>query len=196
MPIFSFRRIIVTVVAVLTATSQATAEDGAVETVSALMTDNFSVEIDRGVEFVWEQVKRLYIDGDRYRQEGGEVAPLEGDPEAYLGGYKTIRRDDDGSIIRESAFRFSRIDEANKFIAMSIDTASNGKVLVSHEVRPNGDKSVYSLIIHAFMDVEFEPGDNVTAEAVRDQMAMKLSEHHAGVAEIWENQKEMIQTMK
>lgn len=38
------------------------------QNVRALMTDNFSIEIDRSADFVWEQVKNLYIDGERYRQ--------------------------------------------------------------------------------------------------------------------------------
>lgn len=164
------------------------------QNVRALMTDNFSIKIDRRADFVWQQVKNLYIDGERYRQNGGEVVPLVNDPEAYLGGYKTVRRSEDGNVVGESAFRFSRIDEARRFIAMTIDTPENGKAIVTHEVEPAGDGAVYSVVIHVFIDISIEPGEDTTSEVVRKKMAERLSEHHAGVEDIWKKQKDLIES--
>lgn len=180
-------------VLVAATSNQVRAEEPSGQTVRPLMTDNFSIEIDRDADFVWEQIKRLYIEGDRYRQDEGSIAPLTADPEAYLGGYKTVRESEDGRVMDGSAFRFSRIDEENRFIAMSIDTASNGKVIVTHEVRPRGDTSVYCVVIHAFLNVDLESGVAPTAQAVREEMVKRLAEHHAGVAEIWREQKAMIE---
>lgn len=161
--------------------------------VRALMTDDHDVHIDRDPDLVWSEIKRLYVEGDRYRSYGNVVATLAGDARAYAGGYRADPADDEEG--RAGVFRFSDIDDHRRFLAMSIDADGLADITVSHWVIPQGEGARYSVIINAFMPIESADGAVPTPATVADEMALILAEHHEGLVEIMETVKAEIEAL-
>ena len=161
--------------------------------VSALMTDDHEVYIDRPADEVWAEIKRLYVEGDRYVSYGHQVVPLENDPKAFLGGYRAEPAP--GQDGRAGVFRFSDIDDEKRFLAMSIDADGIENITVSHWVLPAGDGARYSVIINAFFPVEGTTDALPSQDKVRQKMTALLDDHHEGLSGIMDTVKAEIEAL-
>ncbi len=150
------------------------------------MTDDHSVYIDRPADEVWAEIKRLYVDGDRYAGYGNEIVDIGDDPLAFRGGYKAIETTAEGERLERGVFRFSDIDDEKRFLAMSIvtpdPTARN--LVVIHYVTEAGDGAEYSVIIQANMVMASETGDPMTQAEVAAAMGARTEAHNKGLREI------------
>ena len=171
------------------------------EPVFAHFTDHYTIEVDAPPETVWAHVKHLYVDGERSLQQGAaEVLPITDDISAYLGGLRVIRRSE-GGVISESRTTFSAIDDKTMFLSMHMSgTPSGGAspqkaggIYMTHDVRPAGRKSEWQVIIHTLLEVQFEAGEQPSAELVRKKMAELFTRHNRQVGEILEKQKDAIE---
>lgn len=175
--------------------SATTSDEPIVQSVPALMTDDHQLYIDKPADLVWAEIKRRYVDGDRYAEYGNDIIQLTDDPKAFMGGYKAIAETEDGEKITNGVFRFSDIDDENMFLAMSIDTPDVKNIVVSHHIRPSGDGAVYHGIIHAFFPVTGSDGAAPTVAESAEQMDALLTDHHGGLVEIMETVKTEIEAL-
>jgi len=105
------------VAAMFTIISIAKAEDTAVKT-RTFLTDNYSTYMDVPPEILWAELKRMYVEGQKFKELGFSVTPLEDDPLAYLGGTRVVKPLENGAGVDERIARFSVIDDENMFLAL------------------------------------------------------------------------------
>lgn len=181
----------------------AAAGAAAAEPVKAVFSDTYTIRVDAPPEAIWAHIKHLYVDGERRRQAGMEVAPITDDPTAWMGGQRAYVRSESGEIMNESRTRFSIIDDEDMFLAMHISgeftgdaSATTGGIYVTHDVRPVGDHGEWQVIMHTYLDVEIEEDETVSRGLVHDKMSAYLAQHRSEVAEILEAEKALIEAQQ
>lgn len=164
------------------------------EVLLAPFTDHYEMRVEKPVEVVWEHIKRLYVDGERMRQQGFEVSQVEGDPTAWLGGVRGVREGD--TTRPEVTIVVSALDEKAHLLSLLIGLENPVPVYVVHQVRPDGsDASIYQTIIQTKWPVRKPEGGELDAAYVAEKMAADIAFHNSEVAEIMQREKAIIEAL-
>lgn len=157
-------------------------------------TDHYQMTIAKPANIVWAHIKRLYVDGERARQQGYTVTPLTDDPTAYLGG--TMARKPSEPNRPFVKIRVGAIDEQAMLLTLVIDLENPTPVYATHQVRPDGaNGSIYQTIVQTMMPVAAKPGEVLTAAMVADRMRPLVQGHQKEVAAILQREKVVIEAL-
>ncbi|MFN7398933.1 MAG: hypothetical protein ACK5SX_07685 [Sandaracinobacter sp.] len=95
----------------------------------------------------WAELKRIYVDGSKFADQGYKVEQL-ADPAVWAGGVRVSRALPDRRM-EERVARVIRLDEAARILALSVRYSAGITALASYEVRPRGTGSEFQPIAHA-----------------------------------------------
>ena len=164
------------------------------EVLLAPFTDHYEMRVEKPVEVVWEHIKRLYVEGERMRQQGFEVSQVVGDPTAWLGGVRGVREGD--ATRPEVTIVVSSLDEKAHLLSLLIGLENPVPVYVVHQVRPDGpDASIYQTIIQTKWPVRKPESGDLDAAYVAGKMAADVAFHNSEVAEIMQREKAIIEAL-
>lgn len=144
--------------------------------------DNFTQTFAVPPEFLWAELKRMYVNGNKYRDLGFVVEMISPTPEAPLGG-TTVSRNADGVVDRRTAL-FTIIDDDDRFLALRVVYTTGVAAQVSYDVREAPGGSLVQLIVHAQQTMD---GTKTVpmAEEVRREAERLTVFHYAELAEMW-----------
>lgn len=155
--------------------------------------DHYSIRIEKPADVVWRHIKRLYVEGERMRQQGFAVSPV-ADPAAWLGGVRGVR--DSNGERPEVTILVSGIDEAERLLTLMIVLENPVPAHVTHQVRPDGPKaSIYQTVVLTQWPVKVPAGASLTADQVREKMKADVAFHNAEVAAILAREKAVIEAL-
>jgi hypothetical protein len=164
------------------------------ETIIAPFADHYSMRIAKPADVVWQHLKRLYVDGERMREQGFTVTRVTDDPRAWLGAVRGVQA---SSTARpEVTIMVSGIDEGARLMTLTIVLENPVPVYVIHQVRPDGpDAAIYQTIIQTGWQVKKPEGGELSAAYVREKMQADVAFHNKEVAEIMQRQKAIIEAL-
>lgn len=144
--------------------------------------DNFTQTFAVPPEFLWAELKRMYIHGNKYGDLGFAVEVLPPTPEAPLGG--TIVSKADGNTFDRRTALFTAIDETKRFLALRVVYSTGIAADVSYDVREAPGGSLVQLIVHAQqpMPASATPPD---AAAVRREAEALTTFHYGQLVTMW-----------
>lgn len=172
----------------------ATPAAGEGETVLAPFADHYAMRVGKSADVVWLHLKRLYVDGERMRQQGFAVTPVTDDRTAWLGAVRGVREGD--ASRPKVTIMVSGIDEEARLLTLMIVLENPVPVHVTHQVRPDGgDGSIYQTIIQTLWPVRKPEGGELTPEYIRQKMQADVAFHNREVAEIMEREKAVIEAL-
>jgi hypothetical protein len=170
------------------------AEPKAPETIIAPFADHYSMRIEKPADVVWQHLKRLYIDGERMREQGFAVTRVTDDPKAWLGAVRGVHAT--STARPEVTIMVSGIDEEARLLTLTIVLENPVPAYVIHQVRPDGpEASIYQTIIQTGWPVKKPEGGELTAEYIREKMQADVAFHNKEVAEIMQRQKAIIEAL-
>jgi len=188
----AFRSVPLFLAAMFLVTEPAMAEEA--QTVHSFFTDELSVHMDVPPDVLWEEIKSMYVDADKFRRLGFAVEAVE-DPAAYLGGTKISRVDEATGEADIRTAHFSAIDDEKRFLALRAVYSSGISAFASYQVRPEGDGSNFQLIAHGQVPVTLPAGVVPTQASVRAAMAPVIAGHERALRETWAKEKERIEAL-
>jgi len=188
----AFRSLPLFLAAMFLVTEPAMAEEA--QTVRSFFTDELSVHMDVPPDVLWEEIKSMYVDADKFRRLGFTVEPVK-DPVAYLGGTRISLIDETTGEADIRTAHFSAIDDKKRFLALRAVYNSGISAFASYQVRPEGEGSSFQLIAHGQVPVTLPAGVEPTQASVRAAMAPVIAEHERALREIWAEEKERIEAM-
>ncbi|GAO80950.1 hypothetical protein [Sphingopyxis sp. C-1] len=164
------------------------------EVLLAPFTDHYEMRVEKPVEVVWEHIKRLYVEGERMRQQGFEVSEVVGDPTAWLGGVRGVREGD--TTRPQVTILVSAVDDKAHLLSVMIGLENPVPVYVVHQVRPDGaEASIYQTVIQTKWPVRKPEGGELDAAYVAEKMAADIAFHNSEVAEIMQREKAIIEAL-
>jgi hypothetical protein len=163
-------------------------------TTPIVLTDSITLDVGVPPAFLWDELKRMYVDGDKFRHLGFKVTRVEGDPRAYLGG--TIAEKTEAGVVDRREAHFTVIDDKQRFLALKASYLNGPTAYVSYEVRPatNG-RSTFQLIVHADTVVPVDQGIPPTPARVRKKVEADTAFHHQQLVDIWTAEVARIEAM-
>jgi len=164
------------------------------QTVRSFFTDELSVHIDVPPDMLWDEIKSMYVDADKFRRLGFAIEPVH-DPVAYLGGTRISRIDEATGEADIRTAHFSAIDDKKRFLALRAVYSSGISAFASYQVRPEGAGSNFQLIAHGQVPVTLPAGVKPTQASVRAAMAPVIAEHERALREVWADEKQRIESM-
>jgi hypothetical protein len=188
----ALRSLLLFLAAVLPVTEVAMAEGQ--QSVRAFFTDELSVYMDVPPEVLWEEIKSMYVDADKFRRLGFAVEAVE-DPVAYLGGTKISRIDEATGEADIRTAHFSAIDDEKRFLALRAVYSSGISAFASYQVRADGEGSNFQLIAHGQVPVTLPAGVAPTQASVRAAMAPVIAGHERALREVWAEETKRIEAM-
>jgi hypothetical protein len=163
-------------------------------TTPIVLTDSITLDIAVPPAFLWDELKRMYIDGDKFRHLGFKLTRVEADPHAYLGG--TIAEKTEAGVIDRREAHFTVIDDKQRFLALTAKYSNGPTAYVSYEVRRAADgRSTFQLIVHADTVVPRDPGVAPTQASVRKKVQADAAFHHQQLIDIWTAEATRIEAM-
>lgn len=144
--------------------------------------DNFTQDFAVPPDFLWEELKRMYLAGNKYRDLGFDVEALAPTPEAPLGG-TIVSRTDDGVLDSRKAL-FTKVDDENRFLALRAIYETGINIQVSYDVRPTPGGSLMQLIVHATQPMPTTDRDP-DAETVRAEAERLTVFHYDQLVDMW-----------
>lgn len=172
----------------------AAAEPEVTETIIAPFADHYSMRIEKPADVVWQHLKRLYVDGDRMREQGFTVTRVTDDPAAWLGAVRGVHAT--STARPEVTIMVSGIDEETRLLTLTIVLENPVPAYVIHQVCPDGpDAAIYQTIIQTGWPVKKPDDGELTAEYIREKMQAEVAFHNKEVAEIMQRQKAIIEAL-
>ena len=165
-----------------------------VETVLAPFSDHYTMRVEKPADVVWSHIKRLYVDGERMRQQGFSVSRVTDDPAAWLGAVRGVHAANTSRP--EVTIMVSGIDEEARLLTLMIVLENPVPAYVIHQVLPDGpNASIYQTIILTRWPVRKPEGGELTAEYIRKKMQDDVAFHNAEVAAIMKREKAVIEAL-
>lgn len=154
--------------------------------------DNFTQTFAVPPEFLWAELKRMYIDGNKYRDLGFAIEVLPPTPEAPLGG--TIVSQGEGKTIDRRTALFTAIDDTRRFLALRVVYSTGIAAEVSYDVREAPGGSLVQLIVHAQqpMPATATPPD---AAAVRREAEALTTFHYDQLVAMWAAEAQRVEAL-
>jgi len=145
--------------------------------------DNFTAEFAVPPDFLWTELKRMYLDGNKYRDLGFSIGIITPSPAVSLGG-TIATRSANGQLDRREA-HFTAIDEKRRFLALKAMYSNGLKAIVSYEVRPAKKGSLMQLIVHAEQAIALPGSDMPSTAAVRAETDRLVAYHYGELVDMW-----------
>jgi len=172
----------------------AAAASGTAGMVLAPFSDHYEMRVAKPADDVWRHVKRLYVDGERMRQQGFDVSRVTDDPTAWLGAVRGVRKDNPSRP--EVTIKVSGVDDEARLLTLMIVLENPTPVHVVHQVRPDGpNAAIYQTIVLTQWPVRKPEGGALTADSIRQKMKADVAFHNAEVAEIMKREKGVIEAL-
>ena len=163
-------------------------------TVATVYTDNLVIDMKVAPQFLWDEIKRMYVDGDKFRHLGFKVTRIDGDPQAYLGG--TVAEKTEAGVVDRREAHFTIIDDRQHFLALTAKYLNGPTAYVSYAIRPAaGGGSTFQLIVHAEVEVAVDPGTPPTPASVHAAIDTMAATHHKQLVDIWRAEQTRIEAM-
>jgi hypothetical protein len=178
--------------ACLAAKDRATPQAAALPPVPIHFVDNFTQTFSVPPAFLWAELKRMYLDGSKYRELGFAIDLLQPTPEAPLGG--TIASRSEGEVVDRRTALFTTIDETNRFLALRVVYSTGIAAYVSYDVREAPGGSLVQLIVHAQQPM---PAASATpdAEAVRREAEALTTFHYGQLVTMWAAEAQRVEAL-
>jgi hypothetical protein len=154
--------------------------------------DNFTQTFAVPPEFLWAELKRMYIDGNKYRDLGFAIEVLPPTPKAPLGG--TIVSQADGDTIDRRTALFTAIDEASRFLALRVVYSTGIAAEVSYDVREAPGGSLVQLIVHAQQPMP-ATATHADAAAVRREAEALTTFHYGQLVTMWAAEAQRVEAL-
>ncbi len=154
--------------------------------------DNFTQTFAVPPGFLWAEMKRMYLDGSKYRDLGFAIEVLPPTAEAPLGGTIASRRE--GEVVDRVKALFTAIDETNRFLALRVLYNTGITAYVSYDVRETSGGSQMQLIVHAQQPMP-ETRALPDAETVRREAEAQTEFHYGQLVTIWAAEAQRIETL-
>ena len=155
-----------------------------------------SVDIARPAAAVWEDILEMYVDGHKFSAQGHVVEPLQGDPAAYLGGYRMTLRGKDGTVLDDRACRITERDDATLRLSLCAEyfIPAELKLIVnaSYQAIPTTSGSRYALDAYSMLDVSLPRDDS--EPSVRQVAAQFQSESAGYLADFLRSVKDRLES--
>lgn len=183
---------------VLPVSAPALAEDAPspapAETVLAPFSDHYTMRVEKPADVVWAHLKRLYVDGERMRQQGFSVSQVTDDPTAWLGAVRGVLASNTSRP--QVTIMVSGVDEKARLLTLMIVLENPVPAYVIHQVTPDGpDASIYQTIIQTQWPVKKPDSGELTPEYIREKMQADVAFHNSEVAEIMKREKAVIEAL-
>jgi hypothetical protein len=155
--------------------------------------DNFTQQFAVPPDFLWAELKRMYLEGNKYRALGFNFEKVLPTLDAPLGGTE-VWRDDNGIVDRRTAY-FTAIDDSRRFLALRVIYSEGLSAQVSYEVRPApGGGSLVQLIVHA--QQAMPATDKEPAPEMMRNEAQRLTRFHYGeLKAMWDAEARRIEAL-
>ncbi|BBE32412.1 hypothetical protein [Sphingosinicella microcystinivorans] len=175
-------------------TAPAVAPTQDAETILAPFSDHYEMRIEKPADVVWRHIKRLYVDGERMRQQGFAVSSVTNDPTAWLGAVRGVQ---DANTSRPNVtIMVSGIDEEARLLTLMIVLENPAPAYVIHQVRPDGaHASIYQTIIQTRWPVRKPEDGDLTPNYIRQKMQADVAFHNREVAAIMQREKAVIEAL-
>ncbi|MEE4348988.1 MAG: hypothetical protein V2J26_02060 [Pacificimonas sp.] len=150
--------------------------------------DNFTARFAVPPDFLWAELKRMYVDGNKYRDLGFAVELIEPSATSWLGG--SVVTSTAGGVLDRREAHLTSLDDELQFMAIRVVYSDGSAISVSYDVRPAGEGSLMQLIVHARQTVPVAAADGAAGEppsaADVRAAAEALSAYHYGqLEEVW-----------
>lgn len=162
------------------------------QTVHSFFTDELTVHMDVPPDVLWEEIKSMYVDADKFRRLGFAVEAVD-EPVAYLGGTKISRIDEATGEVDIRTAHFSAIDDSKRFLALRAVYSSGISAFASYQIRAEGEGSSFQLIAHGQVPVSLPAGVAPTQDSVRAAMGPVIAEHERALRDTWAEEKKRIE---
>ncbi len=160
--------------------------------IMAPFADHVELKIEQPAAVVWAHLKRLYVDGERSRQYGYAVSPLNNAADAPFGG--TLAQQPSKTERPQVRTRVASIDEGAMLLALVIDLENPAPIHVIHQVLPDGAAaSRYQSIVQTLWPVKPEVGRTLDRNEVARRMRATIDEHNREMRAILEREKAVIE---
>lgn len=144
--------------------------------------DNFTQIFDVPPDFLWAELKRMYIEGNKYRDLGFAMEMIAPTSRSPLGG--TVATRWEGAELDRREANFIRIDDKERFLALRAAYNNGIVALVSYDVRPSGDSgSLMQLIVHARQPLS--AAGQVDGQAARAEAEALAAFHYGELERMW-----------
>ena len=164
------------------------------ETILAPFSDHYAMRVEKPADVVWAHLKRLYVDGERMRQQGFSVSQVTDDPTAWLGAVRGVLPSNTNRP--EVTIMVSGIDEKARLLTLMIVLENPVPAYVIHQVAPDGpDAAIYQTIIQTQWPVKKPDSGELTPEYIREKMQADVAFHNSEVAEIMKREKAVIEAL-
>jgi hypothetical protein len=183
---------------VLPVSAPALAEDAPppapAETVLAPFSDHYTMRVEKPADVVWAHLKRLYVDGERMRQQGFSVSQVTDDPTAWLGAVRGVLASNTSRP--QVTIMVSGVDEKERLLTLMISLENPVPVFATHRVRPDGpNAAIYETIVQTRWPVKKPEGGALTPDYVRQKMKADVAFHNSEVAAIMTREKAVIEAL-
>jgi hypothetical protein len=160
----------------------------------APFSDHYRIRIEKPADVVWKHIKRLYVDGERMRQQGFAVTRVTDDPTAWLGAVRGVHSSN--AQRPEVTIKVSGVDDAERLLTLMIVLENPVPVYVIHDVRPDGpNSSIYQTVVQTQWAVRKPEGSALTADYIREKMKADVAFHNGEVAAIMKREKAIIEAL-
>jgi hypothetical protein len=175
-------------------TPPAAAPQTQAEVILAPFADHYEIRIEKPADFVWDHIKRLYVDGERMRQQGFAVTPVTDQVAAWLGAVRGVH--DSNASRPEVTIMVAGIDEEARLLSLMIVLENPVPVYVTHRITPDGpDAAIYQTVMLTSWPVRKPENGALTAEYVREKMRADVAFHNSEVAAIMQREKAAIEAL-
>ncbi|WP_430446779.1 hypothetical protein [Sphingorhabdus contaminans] len=164
------------------------------DTVLAPFADHYEMRVEKSADVVWQHLKKLYVDGERMRQQGFIVSSVVDDPTAWLGAVRGVR--EDNTSRPKVTIMVSGIDDEARLLTLMIVLENPVPAYVIHQVRPDGaHASIYQTIIQTRWPVKKPSNGELTPDYIREKMQADVAFHNQEVVEIMQREKAVIEAL-
>jgi hypothetical protein len=132
---------------------------------------------------LWAEIKRMYVEGRKFSGQGYKVELLT-DALSWQGGTRVSRTLPNGTL-EERVARISALDDARRFLALSVLYSEGIVVRASYEVRPNPAGSEFQLVAHVDQPFELPSDDAEGRKRMSDAARALVASQTQGMAEAW-----------
>lgn len=144
-------------------------------------------------DFLWAELKRMYVLGHKFRDQGFTVAQIEDEPAAWLGG-TIVSKVDQGRVDRRVA-RFTVIDDVRRLLTLDADYLEGLSLSVSYEVTPTAEGCALHLIAHVRSTERIEHAGELRQGDVQRHVQRLVSANEEALRSAWQAEKQRIEAL-
>jgi len=140
---------------------------------------------------LWSEIKRLYVEGEKFSSQGYRVEPLT-DAMSWMSGTRVSRTLPDGRL-EERVARISALDDSARFLALSVRYSEGFVVRASYEVRPHPAGAAFQLIAHVDQPFNLPTDDAAGRRRLQEAARARMVAEAKGLADSWATERVRIE---